>query len=64
MLNLKNSLIPIFNLHYQLTLGEFNLLALILNPKGKLSGLRDYNNLNKVNTDNILSFINYTTTDK
>ena len=64
MLNLKNNLIPIFNLHCQLTLKEFNLLALVLNPKGEPSGLKDYNNLNKVNTDNILSFINYITTDK
>ena len=64
MLNLKNNLIPILNLRRQLTLGEFNLLALALTPKGKPSGLKDYNNLNKVDTDNILSFINYTTTDK
>ena len=47
------------NLCRQLTLGEFNLLALVLNPKGEPSGLKDYNNFNKVNTDNILSFINY-----
>ena len=64
MLNLKNNLIPIFNLCCQLTLKEFNLLALVLNPKGEPSGLKDYNNLNKVNIDNILFFINYTTTDK
>ena len=64
MLNLKNNLIPILNLRRQLTLEEFNLLALALTPKGKPSGLKNYNNLNKVNTDNISSFINYITTDK
>ena len=64
MLNLKNNPIPTFYLHRQLILGEFNSLALALTPKGKSSGLKDYNNLNKVNTDNILSFINYITTDK
>ena len=64
MLNLKNNLIPIFNLRRQLTLKEFNLLALALTPKGKPSNLKDYNNLNKVNTNNVLSFINYITTDK
>ena len=48
----------------QLTLGEFNLLALVLNPEGEPSGLKNYNNFNKVDTDNVLSFINYTTTDK
>ena len=51
-------------LHHQLILGEFNLLALALTPKRKPSGLKDYNDLNKVDTDNISSFINYTTTDK
>ena len=64
ILNLKNNLIPILNLYRQLTLGEFNLLALALTPEGKPSGLKNYNNLNKVDTNNILSFINYTTTDK
>ena len=64
MLNLKNNPIPIFYLHHQLILGEFNLLALALTPKGKASGLKDYNNLNKVNTNNVSFFINYTTTDK
>ena len=64
MSNLKNNLIPIFNLRCQLTLEEFNLLALVLNPKGEPSGLKNYNNLNKVDTDNILSFINYITTNK
>ena len=64
MLNLKNNLIPIFNLHCQLTLEEFNLLTLVLNPKGEPSSLKDYNNLNKVNTDNVLSFIDYITIDK
>jgi hypothetical protein len=64
MLNLKNNLIPILNLCRQLTLKEFDLLALVLTPKGKPSDLKNYNNLNEVNTDNILSFINYITTDK
>ena len=64
MLNLKNNLIPILNLCCQLTLKEFNLLALVLTLKGKPSNLKNYNNLNKINTDNILSFINYITTDK
>jgi len=45
------NLIPILNLQRQLILGEFNLLALALALK-------------EVDTDNILSFINYTTTDK
>ena len=53
--------IPVYT---DITLKKFNLLALVLNPKGEPSGLKDYNNLNKVNTDNILSFINYTTIDK
>ena len=64
MLNLKNNLIPILNLHCQLTLEKFNLLTLVLNPKGEPSGLKDYNNLNKVDINNILSFINYITMDK
>ena len=64
MLNLKNNLILIFNLHCQLILKEFNLLALVLNPKGEPSGLKNYNNLNKVDTNNILFFIDYITTDK
>ena len=64
MSNLKNNLIPIFNLCRQLTLKEFNLLTLALTPKGRPSGLKNYNNFNKVDTNNILSFINYTTTDK
>ena len=64
MLNLKNNLILIFNLRYQLILGEFNLLALVLASDGKPSGLKDYNNFNKVNTNNVSSFINYIITDK
>jgi len=64
MLNLKNNLIPILNLRRQLIPREFNLLALASTPKGKPSGLKDYNNLNEVDTNNVLSFINYTTTDK
>ena len=64
MLNLKNNPISIFNLCCQSTLKEFNLLALVLNPEGEPSGLKNYNNLNKVDTNNVSSFINYTTTDK
>jgi len=64
MSNPKNNPIPIFNLHHQLIPKEFNLLALALTPKGKPSDLKDYNNLNKGDTNNISSFINYTTTDK
>ena len=64
MLNLKNNLILILNLQRQLILGEFDLLTLALTLKGKPSGLKDYNNFNKMDTDNILSFIDYITTDK
>jgi len=64
MLNLKNNPIPTLNLQRQLILGGFNLLALALIPKGKPSSLKDYNNLNKVDINNILSFINYITIDK
>ena len=64
MSNLKNNLIPTLNLRRQLILGEFNLLALALTPKGKPSSLKDYNDLNKVDTDNVLFFINYITIDK
>ena len=53
MLNLKNNPIPIFYLRRQLILREFNLLALVLTPKGRPSNLKDYNDLNKVDTDNI-----------
>ena len=51
-------------LRRQLTPKEFNLLALALTPKKKFSGLKDYNNFNKIDTNNILSFINYITTNK
>jgi hypothetical protein len=64
MSNLKNNPIPILNLRRQSILREFNSLALALTPKGKPSGLKDYNNFNKVDTDNILSFINYITINK
>ena len=64
MLNLKNNLIPILNLRCQLTLEEFDLLVLVLNLEGEPSGLKDYNNLNKIDTDNVSSFIDYITTDK
>jgi hypothetical protein len=53
ILNLKNNLIPILNLRRQLILGKFNLLTLALTPKGKPSGLKNYNNLYKVDTNNI-----------
>jgi hypothetical protein len=69
ILNLKNNLIPILSLRRQSILKEFDLLTLALTPKGKPSGLKDYNNLNKidinkVDTNNVLSFINYIITDK
>ena len=64
MLNLKNNLIPILNPQRQLIPGGFNLLAQALTPKGKPSGLKYYNSLNKVDINNVLSFINYITTDK
>ena len=48
--SINPSLIPILNLRCQLILGEFNLLTLVLAPKGKPNGLKDYNNFNKVNT--------------
>ena len=64
ILNLKNNPIPIFYLRRQLILEEFNLLALALTLKEKPSGLKDYNNFNKVNTNNISSFIDYITMDK
>ena len=51
MLNPKNNPIPILNLQRQLILGEFDLLALALAPK-------------ELDTNNVLSFINYITTDK
>ena len=43
-----NNLISIFNLHCQLILEKFNLLTLVLVPKGKPNSLKDYNNFNKV----------------
>ena len=64
ILNLENNPIPILDLYRQLTLRECNLSALALTPKRKPSGLKNYNNFNKVNTNNILFFINYITTDK
>ena len=64
MLNLKNNPIPILYLRHQSIPKEFNLLALALTLKGRPSGLKNYNNFNKVDTDNVLSFINYITTDK
>jgi len=64
MSNPKNNLILIFNLRRQSIPGEFDLLALVLIFKGKPSGLKDYNNLNEVDTNNVLFFINYITIDK
>jgi len=55
---------PILNPRRQLILERFNLLALALTPKGKPNSLKDYNNLNKVDINNILSFTNYITIDK
>ena len=51
-------------LHRQSTLKEFNLLVLALTLKGKPSSLKDYNNFNKVDTHNVLCFINYIAIDK
>ena len=64
MLNLENNPIPMFYLRRQLILGEFDLSALALTLKGKPSSLKDYNDFNKIDTDNILSFINYIIIDK
>ena len=64
MLNLKNNFIFTLCLQRQSTLKEFNLLALALTPKGKLNSLKDYNNSNKIDINNILSFINYIATEK
>jgi len=63
MLNLKNNPIPILKPRHQLVLGGFNLLTLALTPKGKPSGLKDYDDY-KGDIDNVLSFINYITMDK
>ena len=52
------------NLRRQLTLKKFNLLALALTPKGKPSSLKNLKFFNKVDTNNILFFINYITIDK
>jgi len=64
MLNPKNNLIPILSLQRQLIPGEFDLLALALTPEGKPSGLKDYNNFNETDIDNVLSFIDYIIIDK
>ena len=63
MLNSKNNLIPISKPQHQSVPGGFNLLTLALTPKGKPSGLKDYNN-HEGDINNILSFINYITMDK
>jgi len=64
MSNPKNNTIFTLNLRRQSILGEFDLLALALTPKGKSSGLKDYNDFNKGDTNNILFFINYITINK
>jgi hypothetical protein len=64
MLNPKNNLIPTSNLQRQSIPGGFDLLALALTPKRKPSGLKDYDDPNKVDINNVLSFINYITIDK
>jgi len=64
MLNPKNNPIPILNLHRQSIPKEFNSLVLALTFKGKPKGLKDYNNFNEVDTNNISFFINYITIDK
>ena len=64
MLNLKNNPVFILYLRRQLILREFNLSALTLTLKRKPSGLKDYNDFNKVDINNISSFINYIITDK
>jgi len=58
MSNPKNNPIPIPNLRRQPILGEFDSLTLALTLKGKPSGLKDYNNLNEGDTNNIFFFIN------
>ena len=64
ILNLKNNLIPILNPQRQSIPRGFDLPTIALTSKGKPSNLKNYNNLNKVDINNILSFINYITTDK
>ena len=64
MSNLKKNLIFTLNLQRQLIPEEFNLLALALILKRKPIGLKDYNNLNKVDINNVLFFINYITINK
>ena len=53
ILNLKNNLIPILNPQRQLILGGFNLLALALSSKERPSGLKDYDDLNKIDIINV-----------
>ena len=64
MSNPENNPIPTFYLRRQSIPGEFDSSALALTPEGKPSGSKDYNDFNKVDTNNISSFINYITTDK
>ena len=54
---------PILKPRHQLVVGGFNLLALALTLKGKPGNLKNYNN-HKGDINNVLSFINYITTDK
>ena len=64
MSNLKNNPIPTLNLQHQSIPGKFNLLALASTFERKPNSLKDYNNLNKIDTNNVLSFIDYITIDK
>jgi len=64
MSNLKNNLIPTLNPRRQSILGGFDLSALALTPERKPSGLKDYDDLNEVDINNVSSFIDYITTDK
>ena len=64
MSNPKNNPTPILNLRCQSIPGEFDSPALVLAPEGKPSGSKDYDDFNEVDTNNVSSFIDYTTTDK
>jgi len=63
MSNLKNNPIPILKPRHQSVPGGFDLLTLALTPKGKPSGLKDYDDY-KGDINNVLSFIDYITMDK
>ena len=64
MSNPKNNPIPTLNLRRQSIPREFDLLALASTFERKPSNLKDYNDLNEIDTDNVSSFINYITTNK